>query len=90
MSYCFFPVRRYNKDIGVKTMERDIMDIIKEHDENHDPDEPIENVGYCEYCYQVFPLEQLVEKEIWINGSRRKMLFCSEKHAAYCQMGAEG
>jgi hypothetical protein len=71
-------------------MERDIMDIIKEHAENHDPNEPLKNVGYCAYCYQVFPLEQLIEKEIWVNGSRRKMLFCSDAHAAYRQMGAEG
>ena len=71
-------------------MERDIFDIIKEHAENSDPDEPIKDIAYCQYCYEVFPLEQLIEETIWINHERRQMLFCSKEHAAYCQMGAEG
>jgi hypothetical protein len=68
-------------------MEKTIQDIIKEHEENNTP---IGDVGYCEYCYRVFPLDQLIEDEIWINGSQRSMLFCSKEHSAYCQMGAEG
>lgn len=68
-------------------MGRIVADIIKEHEENNTP---INDVGYCEYCYQVFPLEDLIEDTIWINGERRKMLFCSKQHAGYCQMGAEG
>jgi hypothetical protein len=52
--------------------------------------EVLENVGYCEYCYEVFPLDQLIEEEVWINGRKVTKLFCGKKHAAYCQMGAEG
>jgi hypothetical protein len=68
-------------------VKKTIEDIIREHEENNTP---IDDVGYCEYCYQVFPLDQLIEDEIWINGQRRSMLFCSTAHAGYCQMGAEG
>ena len=52
--------------------------------------EVLENVGYCNYCYRVFPLDQLIEEEVWINGVRKTELFCSKEHAAYRQMGAEG
>lgn len=68
----------------------EVYDIVKGRIDNTDPDKPVENVGYCEYCYQVFPLELLIEETIWINGERRQMLFCSKEHAAYRQMGAEG
>jgi hypothetical protein len=68
-------------------MEKTVQDIIREHEENNTP---INDVGYCEYCYQVFPLDQLIEQEIWINGEKVRKLFCSKQHAAYCQMGAEG
>lgn len=68
-------------------MERTVQDIIREHEENNTP---INDLGYCEYCWKVFPLEQLIEEEIWINGRKVAKLFCSKKHAAYRQMGAEG
>ena len=68
-------------------MEKTIQDIIREHEESNDP---IENVGYCEYCYQVFPLDQLILEVIWENGQRKEKLFCSKAHAGYYQMGAEG
>lgn len=63
------------------------MIIIKNENEKS---EVLENVGYCEYCYQVFPLDQLIEETVWINGQRQTKLFCSKAHAAYRQMGAEG
>lgn len=68
-------------------MDKTVQDIIREHDENNTP---IDDLGYCEYCYQVFPLDQLIEEDVWINGSRQTKLFCSRAHAGYCQMGAEG
>jgi hypothetical protein len=68
-------------------MEKTVQDIIREHEENNTP---IDDVGYCEYCYQVFPLDQLIEREIWINGEKVRKLFCTTQHASYCQMGAEG
>jgi hypothetical protein len=49
-----------------------------------------ENVDYCEYCWKLFPIDELIEEEIWINGRRAKKLFCCKEHASYCQMGAEG
>jgi hypothetical protein len=67
----------------IKTVE----DIIKDHEENNTP---IDDVGYCAYCYRVFPLDQLIEETVWINGERKNELFCSKAHAAYRQMGAEG
>jgi hypothetical protein len=68
-------------------MEKTVQDIIREHDENNTP---IDDVGYCEYCYEVFPLDRLVEEVIWENGERKTKLFCGKRHAAYYQMGAEG
>ncbi len=68
-------------------MEKTIQDIIREHEENNTP---IDDLGYCEYCYHVFPLDQLIEEEVWINGRKVTKLFCNKQHAAYCQMGAEG
>ena len=68
-------------------MEKIIQDIIREHEESNTP---IDDVGYCEYCYQVFPLDQLIEEEVWINHQQQTKLFCSKEHVAYRQMGAEG
>lgn len=44
----------------------------------------------CEYCGKLIESGKVYEDEIWINGGRHKMKFCSKDCAVYCQMGAEG
>jgi len=44
----------------------------------------------CEYCGKPVEPGEVYEDEIFINGGRRKMKFCSKACACYRQMGAEG
>lgn len=44
----------------------------------------------CQYCGKPIEPGKVYDDEIWINGSKRKMKFCSKTCAAYCQMAAEG
>jgi len=44
----------------------------------------------CQYCSKDVPISKVYSDDIWINGGRRRMQFCSKDCAVYCQMGAEG